>query len=454
MSRKSVISSPGSDGEKNKSPPRMTPIRATSLHFDDTVLSKPLDLRNLVVPKLPRQQTLYRTVARPLDWTGAPESPFVKREDSEREMPVTHVEAGFQVLPANSPLRLTLDPPKFHTHHRPPPLSPAAAAPMPHPSKLLAGLPSSASSNPFNDGHALRPLYGSPMSSRKGGAASHSGGELGEYFAKSLSGGGGGGWEHTQGPASPKGGTGGRGARFVASPSTTRHGRPAHYSQTFRGSPQHAQNDFPKIRRVPAPLSLKFTSPLSGARSLEHRHEIMREHGLEASVAYSGPGVDAEEEEGRSKLAVLKLKPFIKDTHATLTWDLSEPLKKWKRVRTDASGSKVTGLSLVSTRLEGDLAELGPLFGAFEHLQLLLIHSNERVTGDIHWLCTLFALDELRLSAARMNGDIIGFSALLKLRKLMVYNRKKEDLKGLVVDLQRQMPGCSIDVDIKTHDGI
>jgi hypothetical protein len=214
------------------------------------------------------------------------------------------------------------------------------------------------------------------------------------------------------------------------------------------------QKNFPKIRQLPPAIALKHTNPLSGARSLEHRVEIMKDHGIEGVQPYSGPGVDAEESEGRNKIAVMKLKPFIKDTYATVTWDLEQPLKKWKRVRTDASGAIVTGLSLVSTRLEGDLAVLGPLFGAFEHLELLLIHSNERVTGDIQWLCTLFALKELRLSAGRMSGDITGFSALVKLTKLIVYNRQKEDLKGLVEDLRSQMPGCTIDVDIKTHNGI
>jgi hypothetical protein len=180
----------------------------------------------------------------------------------------------------------------------------------------------------------------------------------------------------------------------------------------------------------------------------------MKRHGIEAAVPYSGPGADAEEEEGRSKLAVMKLKPFIKDTHCTSTWDLNQPLKKWKRVRTDATGAKVTGLSLVSTQLEGDLAELGPLFNAFEGLELLLIHSNERVTGDIQWLCTLFNLRELRVSAARLTGDITGFSALLHLKRLVVYNRNKENLKGLAADLRSQLPNATVDVDVNTHNGI
>ena len=51
--------------------------------------------------------------------------------------------------------------------------------------------------------------------------------------------------------------------------------------------------------------------------------------------------------------------------------------------------AQVTGLALVSCGLSGDLEQLGPIFGRFEHLESLLIQNNP-LTGDIRHLRFVF----------------------------------------------------------------
>lgn len=197
---------------------------------------------------------------------------------------------------------------------------------------------------------------------------------------------------------------------------------------------------FFNFRRDGPYLYPRAISRLTKARNLEQKAAIEAKFNVGKPAVESG-GAD-EEDEAASKAALLLLKPFIADASvrcaslSSLTtslflvtphsprgsirmgcssksqvsgywrsngmalrgveplacqvqssWDPAEPLGTWRRVKVDpATATHVTGLSLASSGLGGDLSVLAPLFAQLPQLAMLLIQSNPGVTGDLSHL--------------------------------------------------------------------
>ena len=155
----------------------------------------------------------------------------------------------------------------------------------------------------------------------------------------------------------------------------------------------------------------------------------------------------AEEAELAEKESLLLLAPFVGDHTTTHSWLVGQPLKTWRRVATDEEGARVVGINLVSTRAAGDLEALVPVLARFAHLRTLLLQNNPGVHGDIRHLSVLMGLEELRLPGESITGNLNGLSGLVGLKKFQIYNKKH--VEGLASDMKKQLPNCSINLDIK-----
>mmetsp|Transcript_12001 Transcript_12001/g.28118 ORF Transcript_12001/g.28118 Transcript_12001/m.28118 type:complete len:305 (+) Transcript_12001:191-1105(+) len=295
-------------------------VRGSSKHFRPEDV-EPVPLRLLDFPLLPRTVKLQRNWEVEHDWTGAPKTPL-GRKDSEREVEALRANS-FHTYGAASPLQLGWAPPSVAQLHAP-----------------------------------YSPLHAMAASGR--------------------------GWLSSSAPAA----SGAPRAHFTACPSPTHHGMLAHLGTTRRFDPKldatGSEYVFPKIRTAGRHTPFHMTSPLCRAKDLEHKMEIMEEHGMKKEAAAADMNDD--ENESHQKLVLLRLKPHILDGYATANWDLEHPLRSWRRVKTTKDGQFVEGLSLVSTQMEGEIRDIAAILREFKHIKSLLMHNNPRVTGNIRHL--------------------------------------------------------------------
>lgn len=345
--------------------------------------TEPINPLHSKTPILPRA-LLQRQVEAPRDWTGAPATPLIRR-DIEREVVVQRTKGFFPTIegsPLQLGVRMTEDDLSLLN------LNPRDA---------LVGWSSPAPATP---GSASRPSFAATISPTRHGK-------------KAMK------------PGSN-----------VSSKSS------AFYNNNHAG----VKPNPPMIRTVPAALPLHHTSPLCHAKNLKHKLKLEQEHDVAPRDEMKGvERVDDEDNESMEKQKLEKLKKFIGDKATTASWKLEVPLKSWKRVRTDKVGIHVEGLSLVSTKMQGDVKDLCELLEGFHHLKLLLVHNNPGLVGDIRHFSSLKHLKELRIPGEGLVGNINGLSSFVDLQKLRIYNRKEID--GLEVDLKKMLPHCDIDID-------
>ena len=280
----------------------------------------PKPLEDLTCPLLPRA-VLERPATAPRDWTGAPATPFT-RKDMEREITVLKTGGRFFEEAFGSPLALGHAPPVLDGRRSSlTPFSPSAARlmspqTMPRPQTSSVVLESPGGLGGGAAGRSRAAVVAAAPATAEATAANHA-------------------WHS---PAPGPAGAHGR-ASFTAAYSSNFHGRLSS-AGLQRGPSREASAHFSPFRLAGPATPMALSSPLCGARDLKHKRELERRHGLKRAMP-TGATIDAEEEEGAAKAALLALKEFIGDVATTATWDPHHPLAAWRRVKTDHAGTKV-----------------------------------------------------------------------------------------------------------------